>query len=117
MFILTNTNSIANHFIAEMRDVVRNGVTPDELDLAKQQTVSSILLSLEDSAARAATLAQAEMIHGRQISLDEALERLDTVSQDDIHALAKEYFQTDSMAFAALGDLAGLNIDRDRLTI
>ena len=54
--------------VAEMRDVVRNGVTADELALAKQQSVSSILLSLEDSASRAASLAESELTHGRQIS-------------------------------------------------
>ena len=103
--------------IAEIGDVARNGVTDDELDLAKQQTVSSILLSLEDSAARAATLAQAEMIHGRQISLDEALEKTNAVRPADIHLLAREYFRTERVAFAALGDLKGLVIQRDHLSI
>ncbi|HQZ95015.1 MAG TPA: pitrilysin family protein [Pyrinomonadaceae bacterium] len=103
--------------IAEMRDVVKNGVTQDELDLAKQQTTASILLSLEDSAARAATLAQAEMIHGRQISLEESLGNLNAVLVDDIHALAQEYFKTKDVAFAALGDIPDLNIDRERLSI
>lgn len=103
--------------ITEMRGVVRDGVTSDELDLAKQQTVSSILLSLEDSAARAANLAQGELIHGRQISLDEALDRINAVSADDIQTLAREYFRTENMAFAALGDLKTLKIDRERLRI
>lgn len=103
--------------IAEMRNVVTNFVSGDDLDLVKQQTVSSILLSLEDSAARSATLAQGEMVHGRQISLDEALESIKAVTVDDIQALAKEYFQTDKIAFAALGDLKGLEITRERLSI
>lgn len=103
--------------IAEMREVVKHGVTQDELDLAKQQTTASILLSLEDSAARAATLAQAEMIHGRQISLDEALESLNAVTIDDIQDLAIQYFRTENVAFAALGNLKTLKFDRDRLSI
>ena len=76
--------------VAEMRDVAKNGVSTDELDLAKAQTTASILLGLEDSAGRAATLAQAEMIHGRQISLEEALSAIDAVTTADIHALARE---------------------------
>ncbi len=103
--------------IAEMRDVVKNGVTDDELELAKHQAVASILLSLEDSAARAATLAQAEMTHGRQISLDESLANLNAVTLEDIQALAREYFKTEHVAFAALGNLKGLKIDRERLGI
>ncbi|CAN5371901.1 pitrilysin family protein [soil metagenome] len=103
--------------IAEMRDVVRNGVTDDELDLAKQQTVSSILLGLEDSAGRAASLAQSEMIHGRQVSVEESLEKFNAVTAADLQTLAAEHFRTDNMAFAALGDLKGLKITRDRLAI
>ncbi len=66
--------------IAEMTKVVNDGVTADELDLAKQQSVSSILLSLEDSASRAAAVAQSEMVHGRQISVEETLAKVDAVS-------------------------------------
>ncbi|MBK7394319.1 MAG: insulinase family protein [Chloracidobacterium sp.] len=103
--------------IAEMRAVVNDGVTGDELELAKQQAVASILLSLEDSASRAAALAQGEMTHGRQIPVEETLRRLDAVTTDDIHSLAREFFRTEKIAFAALGDLSDLKIDRGRLAI
>ncbi|MBP7415800.1 MAG: insulinase family protein [Pyrinomonadaceae bacterium] len=103
--------------IAEMRAVVNEGVTEDELELAKQQAVASILLSLEDSASRAAALAQGEMTHGRQIPVEETLANLDAVTTDDIHTLAREFFRTDNVAFAALGDLSNLQIGRGRLAI
>ena len=103
--------------VAEMRNVVKNGVTAEELDLAKQQTVSSILLGLEDSAARAATLAQAEMTHGCQITLAESLENLNAVTLDDVQTLAQEHFRTESMAFAALGDLGEFKIERKQLAV
>lgn len=103
--------------IAEMRNIVKRGVTADELTLAKQQTAASILLGLEDSAGRAATLAQQEMVHGRQISVEESLEKFDAVTLDDIQRLAADHFRTEAMAFAALGDLKGLKIPRERLAI
>lgn len=103
--------------IAEMRAVVNEGVTEDELELAKQQAVASILLSLEDSASRAAALAQGEMTHGRQIPVEETLANLDAVTTADIHSLAREFFLTENIAFAALGDLKALKIDRERLRI
>ncbi|MFM9904103.1 MAG: M16 family metallopeptidase [Pyrinomonadaceae bacterium] len=101
--------------IAEMRAIVRDGVTSDELKLAKQQSQASILLSLEDSAARAATLAQSEMTHGRQISVEETLAAVDAVTTQDCHKIAQEFFRTETIAFAALGDLKKLNISRERL--
>ena len=103
--------------IAEMRNVVNDGVTEDELELAKQQAVASILLSLEDSAARAATLAQSEMTHARQISVEETLAKLEAVTTDEILLLAREFFRTENVAFAALGDLKRLKIERERLKI
>ncbi len=103
--------------IAEMRNVVRDGVTDNELELAKQQAVASILLSLEDSAARAATLAQSEMTHGRQISVEETLAKLDAVTVGEIQAIAREFFRGENIAFAALGDLKSLNLDRSRFEI
>jgi predicted Zn-dependent peptidase len=103
--------------VAEMRDIVNNGITLDELNLAKQQTVSSILLSLEDSASRAASLAQLEMTHGHQISVEESIEKVTAVTLEDIRSLAEEYFRSENIAFAALGDLKDLRIDRSRLTI
>lgn len=109
------TREVLDLCVAEMRDVVNNGVTASELDLAKQQTASSILLGLEDSAGRAATLAQAEMLHGRQITVEESLAKFAAVTTDDIQDLARKYFRTETMAFAALGDLKGLKIERSDL--
>ena len=103
--------------IVELKSIVKNGVSIGELDLAKHQARASILLSLEDSASRAAALAQSEMTHGRQIAVEETLAKVDAVTIDDMVAIAEEFFQTDLVAFAALGDLDGLVVDRDRLAI
>lgn len=103
--------------VAEMRDVVQNGVTANELALVKQQSVSSILLSLEDSAARAASLAESELTHGRQISLEESLENLNAVTLGDVQTLAREHFCTEKVAFAALGALKNFAIERDQLAV
>lgn len=111
------TEEVIDLAIAEIRKLVRGGVTDEELELAKQQSRASILLGLEDSAARAATLAQSEMLHGRQIPVGETLARIDAVTHNDLAELAREFFKTDNVAFVALGDLKGLKIDRKRLTI
>ena len=113
----SHVREVVSLTIEEMQDVVRNGVTDDELELARQQSVSSILLSLEDSAARAAALAQSEIVHGRHISVEETLDRINAVTLDDIAALARSYFTTSRLAFAALGDLKMLRLSREDLTI
>jgi predicted Zn-dependent peptidase len=101
--------------IDELRNVSANGVSDRELELAKHQARSSVLLNLEDSAARAAALAQSEMTFGRQISVEETLRNIEVVTQDDLAKLANHYLATESVAFAAIGDLHDLKIDRERL--
>ena len=100
-----------------MRDVVAHGVTAEELELAKQQTRASVLMSLEDSASRAASLAQSEMLHGRQITIEESLANLDAVTLEEVRDLAREFFRTEKIAFAALGNLPNLKVTRKRLTV
>ncbi|PYT01326.1 MAG: peptidase M16 [Acidobacteria bacterium] len=123
MFIVSAATSPAHTLeviditIAEMRDIATKGVTAEELDLAKQQTRASVLLSLEDSASRAASLAQSELLHRRQITVEESLANVDAVTLKEVHALAKKYFKTGNIAFAALGNLNGVKVNRKRFAI
>jgi len=111
------TLEVVDIAVGELRDITRNGVTAEDLELAKQQTRASVLMSLEDSAARAASLAQSEMLHGRQITLEESLRNVEAVTLADVQTLAREFFTTEKMAFAALGHLEGVKVNRKRLTI
>jgi predicted Zn-dependent peptidase len=112
-----NVEEVLDIVLDEMRWIVRNGVTADELQLMKDQTRASILLGLEDSAGRAANAAHSEMVHGRQIPVEETVANIDAVSTDDVQALAGEFFRTEKIAFAAVGQMNGLRVDRDRLSI
>jgi predicted Zn-dependent peptidase len=103
--------------LKELRSVVKNGISQEELELMKEQSVASILLGLEDSGVRAGTLARLEMVHGRQISIEETLAKIEAVTIDEVREIAREFFQTEKIAFAALGNLNGLKIKRDRLEI
>jgi len=108
---------IVDIVLDEMRWITREGITRDELELMKEQSRASILLGLEDSAGRAASLAQCEVLHGRQIPVEETLRRLDEVTCEEVHALAAAHFKGETIAFAAIGDLDGVAIDRERLAI
>ena len=108
---------ITDLVIAEMKALVDSEVLDDELQLQKDQATASILLALEDSASRAASLAQSEMLHGRQIPVEETLANIEATTTEEIKAVAQEFFKEDNVAFAALGDLDGLNVERDRFAI
>jgi predicted Zn-dependent peptidase len=103
--------------LLELRRIVREGATEEELRLVKDQAVSSILLGLESSSMRAGTLARQEIIHGRRITPDEVISRLEAIQLEDLQRVAREYFTSDHLALAALGSLNGFQIDRSRLGI
>ena len=101
----------------ELREVVRNSVSEEELRIAKDQAISSILLGLESSSARAGTLARQEIIHGRRISPDEVIEKVRAITVDELQEVARTYFKSETVALGALGNLNGFHVDRSRLEI
>lgn len=103
--------------LREMRETVRNSVTEEEIRIAKDQAISSILLGLESSSARAGTLARQEVIHGHRISPDEVIEKIRAITIEELQAVARTYFKTETIALGALGNLNGFNVDRSRLEI
>jgi predicted Zn-dependent peptidase len=103
--------------LSELREVVRNNVSDEELRIAKEQAISCILLGLESSSARAATLARQEIIHGRRISPDEVIEKIRNITVDELQEVARTYFRSETISLGALGNLNGFAVDRSRLAI
>lgn len=101
----------------ELREVVRHPVSEEELRIAKDQAISSILLGLESSSARASTLARQEIIHGRRISPDEVIAKIREITVEQLQEIAHIYFKSETIALGALGNLNGFNVDRSRLSI
>jgi predicted Zn-dependent peptidase len=101
----------------ELREVVRNPVSMEELRIAKDQAISSILLGLESSSARAGTLARQEIIHGRRIPPDEVIEKIRAITLEQLQEIARKYFKSETIALGVLGNLNGFKVDRSRLAI
>ena len=103
--------------LEEMREVVKESVSEEELRIVKDQAISSILLSLESSSARASTLARQEIIHGCRISPDEVIQKIRSITPEELKEVARTYFKSDSLSLGALGNLNGFRVDRSRLAI
>jgi predicted Zn-dependent peptidase len=103
--------------LEEMRRVLQEAVGEEELRLVKDQAVSSILLGLESTSARAGTLARQEIVHGRRIAPDQVIARIESVTPEDLLRVASEFFRSDALALGALGDLNGFKVTRARLEV
>jgi len=103
--------------LTELRRAVSDLVGADELQLAKDQAIASILLGLESTSARAGSLARQEITHNRRISPDEIIERLAAVTPEDVQRVARERFTSDTLALGVIGNLNGFKVERSRLEI
>jgi predicted Zn-dependent peptidase len=101
----------------ELRRAVHEPVSQEELQLAKEQAIASVLLSLESSSSRVGALARQEIIHGRRISPDEIIEWIEAVTPAETQRIAQECFNSNTLALGALGNLNGFSVDRARLEI
>src|SRR6266568_2659817 len=88
-----------------------------DLALAEDQAVSSILLGLESSSARVGALARQEIVHGRRISPEEIIKRIEAVTAEQIQHVARTCLTSEGIALGALGNLNGFQVDRSRLEI
>ncbi|MCX7973000.1 MAG: insulinase family protein [Candidatus Aminicenantes bacterium] len=76
---------------AELEKVKKEGVTPEELQKAKNRYEASFIMSLQSPTALASRLGRAELNRGWR-SLQTDLEAIKKVSNDDIKAVASKYF-------------------------
>lgn len=103
--------------VEEMRLIKQAPVPESELRRAKDHLKGSVMLSLENTASRMSHLARQEIYFDRQFSLDETLEGIERVSPDDIQRVAHELFTNGSLAATVLGQVNGLQLPRERLSL
>lgn len=89
--------------MAELRRLRDDGVTPEELDRAREQVKASLLMSLESTASRMNRLGYGELFMGGPLSADEIIARYDAVSRDDVHTVAGRVLDFDRMSLSAVG--------------
>jgi predicted Zn-dependent peptidase len=69
--------------------LVNDGITEQERTVAIGYVIGSFLLSLEDSGSRMGRLGRAELSAGERLSVDEQVERVRTVTVDDVHRVLR----------------------------
>ncbi len=111
----TSASRVVESIIAEFRNLKSGPVPEEELRRCKDQLKGSLMLSLESSTARMSNLARQEMYFDRFYSLDELIERIESVTADDLRNLANDFFRTENIAVTVLGNLNGLKLTREQL--
>jgi predicted Zn-dependent peptidase len=110
-----SASKVVKSIVTEFRELKNTPVSAEELARAKAQLKGSLMLSLESSSARMSNLARQEMYYERFSGMSEIIERVESVTIEDVQNCAKEFFAPDQIAVTVLGNLTGLKITRDQL--
>jgi predicted Zn-dependent peptidase len=82
---------------------------------AKDHLKGSMMLSLESTSSRMSNLARQTMYLRRFISLDEMLSSIEKVTREEVHAIARDFFEPNRITLTVLGSLNGFRATRDLL--
>ncbi|KAL1914414.1 uncharacterized protein VTP21DRAFT_8932 [Calcarisporiella thermophila] len=101
------TRHLAEVIARELELVRAGGVTRDELNRAKNQLKSSLLMNLESRMVQLEDLGRQIQVHGRKITVAEMCERIDAVTLGDLVRICGRILCEPSTVVAQ-GDLRGL---------
>ncbi len=107
---------VVSSVIQEFRQLKEELISEDELQRSKDHLKGSLMLSLESTSSRMSNLARQELYFDRFLTMDEMIEKIESVTRDEVQMIAQEFFRTEDIALAMLGRLGDLQITRDDLT-
>jgi len=76
----------------EIDGIIADGITADELDRVRESIKGQMVLGLESTRSRMSRLGKSLVTDGELLSLDEIVARIDSVSADDVHEIARRIF-------------------------
>ncbi|MFP4589041.1 MAG: M16 family metallopeptidase [Candidatus Bipolaricaulota bacterium] len=89
--------------IRELRTLVREPVTTEELELAKAKTKGNLVLGLEGNQANMVRLAGSVVYDEPLETVETLLDRIDQVTKEDVRRIADKIYNPDQFATSVLG--------------
>jgi len=83
--------------------LVRIGVTEEELRRSKELVKGRLELRLEDTQNAALWYGAQQLLNGEILTVEEVCRRIDSVTLDDVSAVANELLQSESLSMAVVG--------------
>jgi predicted Zn-dependent peptidase len=103
--------------VEELRAVKQAPAPDTELKRAKDHLKGSLMLSLENTSSRMSHIARQEIYFDRQFGLDETLDGIEHVTVPEVQRVATDLFTNGTLSATVLGNVAGLEISRERLDL
>lgn len=95
--------TVIQHLLEILSEIQDKGVTRKELKHAKEHLKGSLSLTLESGSTRMIRLAKSELYYQRFISHKELLDKIQSVTMEDVRDIAKELLRPELGTWAVLG--------------
>ena len=89
----------------EFEDIKENGITEYELQKSKNQFLSMFTFGLESSKGKMNRMANSYMLYGEVKEVEESIEKVESITLEDIKEAAKEIFNEKYYSQTILGDI------------
>lgn len=98
-----NLKDVITAIIGEMRKMISEGITPDELARAKEQLKGSFILGLESTGGRMNSIGKSELLLGYIKTPDEILEKIDSITMEQADEIIRTYYKPEEISVAIVG--------------
>lgn len=88
---------------AIFQEVARVGIRPEELTRAQELLKGALALSLESTSSRMMRIARNNLYYDRFLPIEETVEKINSVTLEQVHELASWLLQPEKFSLAALG--------------
>ncbi|MFD0711324.1 M16 family metallopeptidase [Paenibacillus sp. GCM10027626] len=110
------TKEVLDLTVEMMSELGAGGLSDAELHRGKEQLKGSLILSLESTSSRMNRLGKNELMLGRHYTLDQLLQRIDSVTMDDIKEVTKRMLSVPfAVAMVGSNDKAAASLGRNSL--
>lgn len=99
----TNVQDVLRLIAEELDRLCDVGATPAELERAKGRSRGSLVLSLEDPASRMSRLGRSDLVHGEILSIDDLINRVETVTLEDVNRVGRELLHPQNRVLTVIG--------------
>lgn len=98
-----NAKHVVSLVQSEMKEITERGITPAELERAKEYIIGNLLLGLENTSSRMMRLGKLELALRNIMSIEEIISKVKLVKIEEVHLLAQSLFRQDAICITALG--------------
>jgi predicted Zn-dependent peptidase len=98
-----NVDKVIQLTMEEFATLKETGLTQQEINRAKTQLKSELLLGLESMRYRTSRNAYSELYYGRQLDVAEITSDIEKVTSEEITAIAREYLKPELLSMVVVG--------------